>query len=149
MRVQRIQLLMYYRQSSSRRFPIRKISLSGARISRAFVRRTSAECTRRIRVESVRFPVARGISAPLVPGYNRAFFTQNWNSSPHCTPESRDLIAMFTPISLSTAIYDEASWLLANKQLPRAENVRVEDFLAHLPKWFALSRAWHREYAFG
>jgi hypothetical protein len=85
-----------------------------------------------LELESVRFPMPRGISAPLVPGYNRAFLLRTGIHPPIAPQSHAALMQCLSPISLSTASYDEASWLLANKQLPRAENVRVEDFLAHL-----------------
>ena len=84
----------------------------------------------RFQVEQVAPLSPRGVPAPLAPGFDRLFFFK-YHVQPLVSPAAHPALAS-SRVSLdgSSASFDRMSDRLARRELPPAEEIRVEDFLA-------------------
>jgi hypothetical protein len=84
----------------------------------------------------VRMPTARGIAAPLVRGYDRAFLLRTGVHPPIVPSLQPSLQRSLAPLSFSTTSFDDALAALAAKRALSADDIRVEDFIAAgTPRW--------------
>src|SRR5690606_1139174 len=75
-------------------------------------------------------PVARGISAPRVRGYDLLFQLRQ-GEHPFVLPAANKALEVSqAPFTFRTASYDRAAASIAAGRLPAKDEVRVEDFLA-------------------
>lgn len=75
-------------------------------------------------------PIARGVAAPRVRGYDLLFQLRN-NEHPFVlTAADKSLEVSQVPLTFRTASYDRAVARVAAGRLPTSDEVRVEDFLA-------------------
>ena len=81
-------------------------------------------------LDALELPVSHGISPPLVSGYDLLFQLKH-GEHPVVSPASeKTLQSSAVPLSFATASYDLALRGTAAGQLPPADEIRVEDFLA-------------------
>mgnify|MGYP002623383662 CR=1 FL=1 len=72
----------------------------------------------------------RGVAPPMVRGYDLLFQLRN-GEHPFVAPDAhRDLATTRLPFSFHTASFDSALQAVRNGELPPAEQIRVEDFIA-------------------
>lgn len=81
-------------------------------------------------LDSLELPAAQGITPPRVRGYD-SLFQLKYGEHPFVSPASHvDLQTSRVPLSLRTASFDLAARGARQGQLPAADEIRVEDFLA-------------------
>lgn len=78
----------------------------------------------------VRLPVARGIVAPLLPGYDRAFLLRTGFHPPVSPAGNEAMRQSIAPLSLATNSFDQAVAALQANQPLAPDQIRTEDFIA-------------------
>ncbi len=85
-------------------------------------------------------PPRGGVSPPVVPQYNRRFLVLR-ETHPVVFPAGHESLATSAlPVSTDTSSFDLTQRLLAEKRLPAARSIRVEDFLAAVDYQFPPAR---------
>lgn len=81
-------------------------------------------------LDALEAPLPRGMTPPPVPGYDLLFQLKH-GEHPFVSPaDHKALVTTKVPLTLRTASYDLAVRALETGQMPSAEEIRVEDFLA-------------------
>jgi len=84
-------------------------------------------------------PLSRGVTPPLVPGFDRPFLLRHWTHPIVAPALNRALYQSPAPLSVKTDSFEEAE-RMATKRLPDPRRVHVEDFIAATQIPFAMPK---------